>query len=210
MREAHVTFDESAYETMGLGELVSLTSEAGVRDFEELACHGDGAIVRVTVDDRVDEAKLDSLDAVDQWEHVPQPGGQHLYVIEFTAPNLPESLGETAEDLVGTCDPKMTDCCVDLSLVGSQETIADAVRKYQDAGVAPDLRKLGTYAGGDEPLDGLTDRQEEVVRTAYEMGYYDVPRTVSTEDVAAELDLDPSTVTEHLQRAERNLLAQHL
>ena len=42
------------------------------------------------------------------------------------------------------------------------------------------------------------------------MGYYEVPKAVSASDVATELKLDPSTVNEHLQRAERNLLQQIL
>lgn len=42
------------------------------------------------------------------------------------------------------------------------------------------------------------------------MGYYDVPRNASTEEVAAELELDGSTVSEHLQRAERNVLRRVL
>jgi predicted DNA binding protein len=42
------------------------------------------------------------------------------------------------------------------------------------------------------------------------MGYYEVPRDVSTNEIAAQLDLDSSTVAEHLQRAERNLLSTHL
>lgn len=210
MREAHVTFDRSAFETMGLEELVSLSREAGIREFEELACHGNGAIVRVTAERRMDESRLSSLESVDQWEHVPQPGEEHLYVIEFTAPELPEALGDASEELLGTCDPEVSDCCVSMSLVGPQESISETVREYETAGVSPDLRKLGTYEGGDDPLDGLTERQREVVATAYEMGYYEVPRDVSTDEVAAELDLDPSTVTEHLQRAERNLLTHHL
>lgn len=210
MREAHVTIERAALETMGLGGLVSLAREAGIRDFEELACHGDGSIVQVTVDDRIDGEQFAALECVDQWEHVPQRDGTHLYVIEFTALELPEHLGETADDLVGTCDPEVGDCRVDLSLVGPQDAIAEAVAGYEAAGVTPDLRKLGTYEGSDRPLDGLTERQREVVRTAFEMGYYEVPRAASTDEVAAELDLDASTVTEHLQRAERNLLSHHL
>lgn len=210
MREAHVTFDESGYEAMGLEGLVSVSREAGIRSFEELACHGNGAVVQVIVHDQMDEDRLSELESVDQWEYVPQPGGSHLYVIEFTAPGLPESLGETADELVGDCAPKVSDCCVDLSLAGPQEAIAEAISKYEAAGASPALRKLGTYQGGEDPLAGLTDRQREVVRVAYEMGYYEVPREVTTEEIASELDLDSSTVTEHLQRAERNLLTHHL
>lgn len=40
------------------------------------------------------------------------------------------------------------------------------------------------------------------------MGFYEVPKEASADDIAAELNLDPSTVNEHLQRAERNFLRQ--
>ena len=50
----------------------------------------------------------------------------------------------------------------------------------------------------------------KVLKTAYEAGYYELPCATATEAVAAELELHPSTVAEHLHRAERNLLAHHI
>ena len=97
-----------------------------------------------------------------------------------------------------------------MSLVGSQDTIRGVINKYMSSGVSPELRKLGEYDGPDRPMEQLTDRQRHVLQVAYEEGYYEVPRNASTEDVAAEVGIDPSTVAEHLQRAERNLLTQHL
>lgn len=208
MREANITVDDSELDAMGIAELVSLGREAGILDFEELTCRGTGAIVQVEVESRYDEAQLDALECVDQWERVADTDDGHLYVIAFTAPALPESLAEEAEDLIGTCDPELDAEGTTMSLVGPQETIAGTIGEYEAAGVSPDLRKLGSYEGRDDPVDALTDRQLEVVRTAFEMGYYEVPREASTEDVADELDLDPSTVAEHLQRAERNALGQ--
>jgi predicted DNA binding protein len=41
------------------------------------------------------------------------------------------------------------------------------------------------------------------------MGYFAVPREVSTDEIAGELGLDSSTVAEHLQRAEKNLLSKY-
>lgn len=210
MREANVSVGDSAFKAMGIDELVALGREAGIRDFEELACHGTGAIVQVEVEARYDEERLSALEYVDQWEHVSETEDGHLYVIAFTAPELPDRLAERADDLIGTCDPELGEKDATMSLVGSQETISSTIREYEDAGVAPDLRKLGPYDGRSHPLDELTDRQREVIRTAFDTGYYEVPREASTEDVAAELDLDPSTVAEHLQRAERNVLRQLL
>jgi len=51
-------------------------------------------------------------------------------------------------------------------------------------------------------LDGLTDRQREVLATAIAAGYYDHGGGVGVEEVAAELGLGSTTVWEHLSRAE--------
>lgn len=210
MREARVSISERDYETMGIEELVSLCRAAEIRDFEELVCRGVGAVVRVDVETRLDESGLSSLECVDQWKHVAAVDGAHLYVIAFTAPELPEDLADEMDGLVGTCDPDVSDRGATMSLVGTQDAIAGTVSEYETAGVSPELRKLDTYEGRERPLDELTDRQREVIRTAYDEGYYEVPREVTTDDIAAELGVDPSTVAEHLQRAERNLLSYHL
>lgn len=210
MREANVSVDDPAFEAMGIEELIALGREAGILDFQELACHGTGAVVQAEVRSRYDEERLSALDCVDEWEHVTATEDGHLYVIAFTAPELPDHLAEEASDLLGTCDPELGSDGTTFSLVGPQDTIAETIQGYEAAGVSPDLLKLGAYEGRHTPLDGLTDRQEEVIRTAYEMGYYEVPRAVSTDEIADELDLDPSTVAEHLQRAERNVLGDLL
>lgn len=210
MREANVTIRDAAFEEMGISELITLTREASIVDFEELACHGTSSVVRAEVESRYDEARLSALEYVDNWEHVAETDAEHVYVITFQAPELPASLADRSDELVGTCDPQLSDESATMSLVGPQEAISATIRDYETAGISPDLRKLGAYEGRDRPLSDLTDRQREVLETAYEMGYFEVPRATATEDVAAELDLDPSTVVEHLQRAERNLLKQFL
>ncbi len=52
----------------------------------------------------------------------------------------------------------------------------------------------------------LSDRQREAVLVALELGYYEQPRAVTHEDVAAELGCAPSTASEHLQKAEAKLV----
>ncbi|SEL02720.1 helix-turn-helix domain-containing protein [Haloferax larsenii] len=54
----------------------------------------------------------------------------------------------------------------------------------------------------------LTSRQREVLETAVENGYYDIPRQVSIETLAAELDCSPSTVSEHLRKVESKVLTR--
>ena len=52
----------------------------------------------------------------------------------------------------------------------------------------------------------LSERQRTAVRTALELGYYEVPKTASQADVAAAMDCSPSTAAEHLQKAEATLV----
>ncbi|WP_335999208.1 helix-turn-helix domain-containing protein [Halorientalis halophila] len=52
----------------------------------------------------------------------------------------------------------------------------------------------------------LTDRQREVLETAYEMGYFEHPRESNASDVADTLDVSLSTFTEHLAIAQSKVL----
>jgi predicted DNA binding protein len=45
-----------------------------------------------------------------------------------------------------------------------------------------------------------------VLETAHEMGYFERPRRANGTEVAAALDIDPSTFSEHLAAAQRKLL----
>lgn len=210
MREAAVSITDGAIEEMEIEDLVSLAGEAGLLAFEELACRGNGAVVQIEVEMRCDEDALAGLDYVDRFNHVAERADAHVYVVSFTAPGLPASLEETAADLVGTCDPEVDEHGATLSLIGPHEAISGQLEEYEKAGVSPTLQRIGSYDGPEYPLDDLTSRQREVIETAWEMGYYEVPREVSAADVATEVGLETSTVNEHLQRAERNLLKQIL
>lgn len=55
--------------------------------------------------------------------------------------------------------------------------------------------------------DRLTDRQHEVLRAAYEAGYYEWPRECTGQEVAESLDIASTTFSQHIQAAERKILA---
>lgn len=55
----------------------------------------------------------------------------------------------------------------------------------------------------------LTPTQREIVETAIEMGYYDVPRQCSQTELATELGRAKSTVSETLHRAEGKIIKDY-
>lgn len=60
------------------------------------------------------------------------------------------------------------------------------------------------------PIGRLTDKQRRVLITAYRLGYYDVPRRVTAEELAKRLNLVKSTFSAHVRKAERRLLTEML
>ena len=55
----------------------------------------------------------------------------------------------------------------------------------------------------------LTKRQEEIIRAAFEKGYYDHPKKVTIKELAKLFDISPSTLAEILQRGERKIIWEH-
>lgn len=53
----------------------------------------------------------------------------------------------------------------------------------------------------------LTDRQWEVLETAYRLGYFERPRANTGEEVAAALGITSATFSQHLRAAQRHVLA---
>lgn len=56
----------------------------------------------------------------------------------------------------------------------------------------------------------LTGKQREALATAHDLGYFEHPQESSAADVADALGIAPSTFTEHLAAAQRNLLDEVL
>jgi len=50
----------------------------------------------------------------------------------------------------------------------------------------------------------ISDEQLNVLETAYQMGYFKVPQEVTAEEIAGELDISRSTLSERLRRVEHN------
>ncbi len=60
------------------------------------------------------------------------------------------------------------------------------------------------------PVGRLTEKQRRVLITAYRLGYYDVPRKVTAEELAERLNLVKSTFSAHIRKAEWRLLTEML
>jgi len=95
-------------------------------------------------------------------------------------------------------------------IVGPSTTLQAAVEAMPE-GIDATLERVGEYDLGRPPIPpSLPPRQHEALRTALDLGYYEVPREAGRDEVAAAMDCAPSTATEHLQKAERAVVRTYL
>jgi predicted DNA binding protein len=59
------------------------------------------------------------------------------------------------------------------------------------------------------PTRALTSKQEKVLKTALELGYYEYPKRASTDDLSKALGVATSTISEILRRAERKIISEY-
>lgn len=163
------------------------------------------------------ERTLTDAHNVEEWTLLGQAGDTRRYQA-IPALSLEEQLGDYIDDLADLEALATADAVIERIEVetgGWRQTgwFADreAFREFssfwqRNCGFR--LHRLTRSGEPERPGDGLTDRQREALRTAYELGYFDVPRRATLEDVASELDVASSSVSERLRRAQTRLLEE--
>ncbi|MFC6873439.1 helix-turn-helix domain-containing protein [Halobellus marinus] len=94
-------------------------------------------------------------------------------------------------------------------ILTSHSKLSRLSEELDGAGMAYDVKSVQDFNDGHEETV-LTERQEEVLLTAFESGYYDTPREASLTVVAESLNITKSTCSDILHRAEGKIIEQYL
>lgn len=153
------------------------------------------------------EVLKDHPSALD-WELIPGDPGHYTYVHwEKSEPTV--ELLELIDDyrLVLELPIQFTSQGnLRVTVVGSDDNIQDALASVPKT-IDAEATEMGTYRPDDErAIARLTDRQREVLEAAVRLGYYEVPREATYEDIAEVCDCTVGTVGEHLNRIEASII----
>jgi predicted DNA binding protein len=132
----------------------------------------------------------------------------YVYVRDTTTGPLQEMFAPVTSGGILVVPPVKyePDGTVVFSMFGPDDELQEAVTSVPSP-IDVTVEAVGGLADTAVAIEaGLTDRQREIVNTAVTMGYYDIPRTASQPEIAIELDCAPSTVAEHLRKAESQIM----
>ena len=91
-------------------------------------------------------------------------------------------------------------------IVPTFEAYKSIVSALENSGHKVNVLKMGSF----EPKAGvLTEKQEKIFWLALKGGFFDYPRKIGTQELAAKLGIRPSTLSEILRRGTRRLLEHY-
>jgi predicted DNA binding protein len=103
--------------------------------------------------------------------------------------------------------------CFDL-LLHDRDELSKAVELLSEFGsvsverITEDFRRevVPSRAEWQELLASIPPRQRELLNLALDQGYFEIPREITLEELAAEMEITKTTASTHLRKAERTLI----
>ncbi|KXB06728.1 hypothetical protein AKJ54_01145 [candidate division MSBL1 archaeon SCGC-AAA382K21] len=94
-----------------------------------------------------------------------------------------------------------------VSLVGTKESINGYLELLENLDIQYKLKSVKDYDEFEGVRDAdLTNRQREIISTAFDLGYYDTPREISSEKLAKIFEISQPTLLEHLKKSEEKIM----
>jgi len=156
---------------------------------------------------------VDQSEGVDTARVVGQGVGKRLFEFVVTGSCVTTTLADagaiaqriSAEEGVGTVTaivPEHKEVRAVAETFQEHHSPTELVARHETDRVAP----VETEGGAQITLTHhLTDRQREVLRTAFRSGYFEWPRTGSAEDCARQLEISQPTFSQHLRVAQEKI-----
>lgn len=169
----------------------------------------DLGIMHYVEGDREDfEAAIQGIDDVHEYELTDVDAGCFYAYLHCDPGEATAMFEALTQDRLIRVPPMVfrADGTVTVSLIGVAEEIQTAVDEIPDIVdvTIEEVTGVGRATGAAGSL--LSDRQRAALDAALDLGYYDIPRNASHEDVADAIDCAPSTAAEHLRKAESAVL----
>ncbi|ADC64247.1 Bacterio-opsin activator HTH domain protein [Ferroglobus placidus DSM 10642] len=91
------------------------------------------------------------------------------------------------------------------NIICDEDSFIKLSRELEKEGVEFEI----VYKGRFGEKDKVTLREEEILKIALEKGYFDFPKKIKLEELASQLNIAPSTLSEILRRGQKKVLEKY-
>ncbi len=134
---------------------------------------------------------------------------KHTCLIRYAEPE--ETKGQFQESdlgLIHTIPTIISPEKFTISMMGERKNLADFVEMMRNAGT---IRKMAFRRAAYQKADMLavlTDKQREVMLAAFQNGYYDYPKKISSKQLCQMVNISKPTLLQHMRKAEGRILKE--
>jgi PAS domain S-box-containing protein len=181
----------------------TVPEDDGLRHFVEVEAPAETAVAAA------EAAGATGIEVVSEREAEDEPTATILEALP--AASVADRLGDAGAVIQqATAEDGVAEVTARIAGQADTRTVVETFQEEYEAGLkakrrveepvetARDLREAAT--------ERLTERQSDVLRTAYLMGYFEWPRVHNAEEVAERMDITSATLHYHLRAAERSFL----
>lgn len=157
---------------------------------------------------------VDSVDVVEQYE-TPEGRCAATVLLRGRLTELTPLQALMYEGYLPIGPTKLKNGCEHFNLLlGDRDELSKAIELLSEFGrvsverITKDFRREITPSRAEwqELLSSIPTRQREFLNVAVEMGYFEIPRAVTLEQLAEELGITKTTASTHLRKVERKLI----
>ncbi len=198
---AHLRIPAESFE---LGRILEL-EESGTIELEDMVPLGEKAVPFFSVSDRVRESfeqNVENHPSVEDIVEVTRHDGERLYSLDWNVgrdvflQGVVDLRGQllSATGTVNTWEFEIR--------FPTHETLSEFQKYCSNAHISLEVGRIyNPVRPGTGMWYGVTEAQRDTLMRAVQGGYYSIPRRMSTQDLANDLDISDQAVTERLRRA---------
>ena len=146
-------------------------------------------------------------DKFDELQVLEHEGADYICFVKRRPPGAPSGVSTLVVGGYLSIPYEINDGRVKATFLGSAKEMRGVLEGLEKAALHYRVLSLtDARFSQDSPLSQLTEKQRRVILSAFNLGYYYVPRRVSSEGLAERLNIREATLVMH-RKAERRLLA---
>ena len=136
-------------------------------------------------------------------------GNKHTCLIRYTEPEETKGMFQESDlGLIHTIPTIISQERFTVSMMGETKNLSDFVEMMRNAGTIRNMSfRKAAYRQADL-LAVLTDRQREVMVAAFQNGYYDFPKKISSKRLCRKVGISKPTLLQHMRKAEGRMLRE--
>jgi predicted DNA binding protein len=169
-------------------------------------------LIQVTTRPGISIEDVGSIDRMEIISVIRSDGNKHTCLAKYfeTEDNM-DKFQETDLDLIQSTPTIISPERITVTMIGENENLNKFVEMLKRNGnkiLNMNITK-SAYQKHDL-LSVLTDKQRSILITAHKHGYYDYPKRINSQQLAAKVEIGKATLVQHLRKAEGRLLGEIL